>query len=73
MLWNQSGTAATYTLPAHAAGATRYDKFGAATPVTPQGGVYRFDLPGGRDYTNPYDPRIPTGGGDPVILVEPTS
>jgi len=35
--------------------------------------VYRFDLPGGRDYTNPYDPRIPTVGGDPVILVEPTS
>jgi len=73
VLWNQSGTAATYTLPAHAAGATRYDKFGAATPVTPQGGVYRFDLPGGRDYTNPYDPRIPTVGGDPVILVEQAS
>ncbi len=73
VLWNQSGTAATYTLPAHAVRATRYDKFGAATPVTPQGGVYRFDLPGGRDYTNPYDPRIPTVGGDPVILVEPTS
>jgi len=72
VLWNQSGTAATYTLPAHAAGATRYDKFGAATTVVPQGSVYRFDLPGGRDYTNPYDPRIPTVGGDPVILVEPT-
>ena len=73
VLWNQSGTAATYTLPAHATAATRYDKFGAATPVTPQAGVYRFDLPGGRDYTNPYDPRIPTVGGDPVILVEPAS
>lgn len=72
VLWNQDGVDATYTLPARAAQATRYDKFGHATTVMPSGGAYRFDLPGGHDYTNPYDQRIPTVGGDPVILVERT-
>ena len=71
VLWNQDGADTTYTLPAHASHATRYDKFGNARPVTPSGGVYTFALPGGRDFTNIYDSRIPTVGGDPIILVEP--
>jgi len=28
-------------------------------------------LRGGQTYSNPADPRIPTVGGDPVIVVEP--
>jgi len=36
-------------------------------------GKYTVTLRGGQTYSNPDDPRIPTVGGDPVIVVEPTS
>ncbi len=35
-------------------------------------GYYYVQLRGGRTYTNPDDPRIPTVGGDPVIVEEQT-
>lgn len=36
-------------------------------------GAYRVQLRGGTTFTNPADPRIPTVGGDPVIIVESTT
>ncbi len=33
-------------------------------------GRYTVRLRGGATYSNPADPRIPTVGGDPVIVVE---
>lgn len=62
--------AATYTLTAHAARAILYDKLGNATTITPRDGAYVLHLAGGNDFTNPYDPRVPTVGGDPAIVVE---
>jgi hypothetical protein len=70
VLWNQDGARARYKLPAHAAQATLYDKFGNARTIQPRGGAYVLSLRGGRDFTNPFDPRIPTVGGDPAIVVE---
>ena len=70
VLWNQDGAAASYKLPAHANDATVYDKYGAAHTITATGGAYDFTLPGGHDFTNPYDNRMPTVGGDPAIVVE---
>lgn len=72
VLWNQSGTGTAYRLAAHATSATLYDKFGDATTLTPKDGAYTLTLPGGHDFTNPYDHRIPTVGGDPAIVVEST-
>jgi hypothetical protein len=72
VLWNQTGSKATYRLPAHAAQATLYDKFGTARTIRPSGGAYVLPLPGGHDFTNPYDQRMPTVGGDPAIVVETT-
>ncbi len=73
VLWNQDGSSATYKLPAHATSATLYDKYGNARTIKPSSGAYMFDLPGGHDFTNPYDHRIPTVGGDPAIVVESTA
>src|SRR5205085_1735129 len=73
VLWNQTGADATYRLPAHAASATLYDKFGRRRTITPRGSVYVLSLPGGHDFTNPYDHRLPTVGGDPSIVVETTA
>ncbi len=44
-----------------------------ATEMTIQlsNGAYTVTLRGGHTYSNPADPRIPTVGGDPVIVVEP--
>ncbi|HKO23999.1 MAG TPA: hypothetical protein VJY65_04585 [Chloroflexota bacterium] len=70
VLWNQDGARARYKLPAHATRATLYDKFGNARRITRRSGVYVLSLPGGHDFTNPFDPRIPTVGGDPAIVVE---
>jgi hypothetical protein len=72
VLWNQDGARARYKLPAHAAQATLYDKFGNARTIKPRGGAYVLSLRGGHDFTNPFDPRIPTVGGDPAIVVEAT-
>ena len=72
VLWNQTGSKATYRLPAHAAQATLYDRFGNARTIMPSGGAYVLPLRGGHDFTNPYDPRVPTVGGDPAIVVEAT-
>ncbi len=44
----------------------------ARTTISLRHGVYTVQLRGGRTYSNPADPRIPTVGGDPVIIVEPT-
>jgi hypothetical protein len=44
--------------------------FGNASTIVPRNGVYVLSLPGGYDFTNPFDPRIPTVGGDPAIVVE---
>ena len=41
------------------------------TRVTLANGYYTVQLRGGATYSNPDDPRIPTSGGDPVIIVEP--
>jgi len=41
------------------------------TTVSLSHGVYKVQLRGGITYSNPADPRIPTVGGDPVIIVEP--
>ena len=41
------------------------------TTVSLSHGVYQVQLRGGLTYSNPADPRIPTVGGDPVIIVEP--
>jgi hypothetical protein len=73
VLWNQTGSKATYRLPARAAQATLYDKFGKARMITPRGGAYVLPLPGGHDFTNPFDQRMPTVGGDPAIVVEATA
>jgi hypothetical protein len=73
VLWNQTGRLHTARLPAHAAQATLYDKFGNARTIMPRGGAYVLPLPGGHDFTNPYDQRMPTVGGDPAIVVETTS
>ena len=73
VLWNQTGSKATYRLPAHAAQATLYDKFGNPRTIRPRGGAYVLPLPGGHDFTNPYDQRMPTVGGDPAIVVETTA
>jgi hypothetical protein len=73
VLWNQTGSKATYRLPAHAAQATLYDKFGTPRTIKPRGGAYVLPLPGGHDFTNPHDPRMPTVGGDPAIVVEATA
>jgi hypothetical protein len=88
---------ATYRLPAYAARATVYDKYGNAvtlregqtveinnrgydgslrpvaqrTTISERHGVYVVQLRGGETYSDPDDPRIPTVGGDPVIIVEP--
>jgi hypothetical protein len=70
VLWNQDGASASYKLPAQTTQATLYDKFGNASTITARNGVYVFSLPGGQDFTNPFDPRIPTVGGDPAIVVE---
>jgi hypothetical protein len=70
VLWNQDGARARYKLPARARQAILYDKFGNARRITPRNGVYVLSLPGGHDFTNPFDPRIPTVGGDPAIVVE---
>jgi hypothetical protein len=70
VLWNQGGARVRYKLPAHAVQASLYDKFGNAITITPRNGVYVLSLPGGHDFTNPFDPRIPTVGGDPAIVVE---
>ena len=64
---------ASLRLRAHAARATLYDKFGNARTIRPRGGAYVLSLPGGHDYTNPYDHRMPTVGGDPAIVVEATA
>ena len=72
VLWNQTGAASRYRLPARAAHATLYDKFGNARTIKPRGGAYVLSLPGGHDFTNPYDHRVPTVGGDPAIVVEAT-
>ena len=79
VLWNQDGhpdgsdATVVYKLPAQATRATLFDKYGRSTTITPAHGVYTLTLPGGRDFTNRYDPRIPTVGGDPAIVVEATS
>jgi hypothetical protein len=70
VLWNQDGAGTGYTLPAQATQATLYDKFGNASTITPRNGAYVLSLPGGHDFTNPFDPRLPTVGGDPAIVVE---
>lgn len=70
VLWNQSGALVVYKLIAHAQQATHYDKYGVARTIRPHGGVYTLALPGGHDFTNPYDHRVPTVGGDPAIVVE---
>ncbi len=44
----------------------------APTTISLRHGVYTVQLRGGRTYSNPADPRIPTVGGDPVIIVEKT-
>jgi len=44
----------------------------APTTISLTHGVYTVQLRGGRTYSNPADPRIPTVGGDPVIIVEKT-
>jgi hypothetical protein len=43
------------------------------TTISLSHGVYTVQLRGGITYSNRFDPRIPTVGGDPVIIVEPTS
>lgn len=45
----------------------------ARTTITFRDGYYYVQLRGGRSYTNPFDRRIPTVGGDPVVIVEPAS
>jgi hypothetical protein len=42
------------------------------TTISLSHGVYTVQLRGGITYSNPSDPRIPTVGGDPVIIVEST-
>ncbi len=44
----------------------------ARTTISLTHGVYTVQLRGGRTYSNPADPRIPTVGGDPVVIVEKT-
>ncbi len=79
VLWNQDGhpdgsdATVRYKLQAHASQATLFDKYGHSTTLTPSNGAYTLTLPGGTDFTNPYDPRIPTVGGDPAIVVETVS
>jgi hypothetical protein len=72
VLWNQARDRATYSLAAHTATATLYDKFGTPHTLTAHNGGYQLALAGGTDFTNPFDPRIPTVGGDPAIVVEAT-
>jgi len=43
------------------------------TTISLAHGVYTVQLRGGHTYSNPDDPRIPTVGGDPVIIVESTA
>ncbi len=43
----------------------------ARTTISFKAGYYYVQLRGGRSYTNPFDRRIPTVGGDPVVIVEP--
>ena len=42
------------------------------TTIQLSNGVYTVTLRGGTTYSNPADPRIPTVGGDPVVVVEQT-
>jgi hypothetical protein len=72
VLWDQTGAGARYRLRAHAAQATLYNKFGNARTIKPHGGAYVLSLRGGHDFTDPYDHRVPTVGGDPAIVVEAT-
>ena len=44
----------------------------ATTTISFKDGYYYVELRGGRTYTNPDDPRIPTVGGDPVVIAEQT-
>jgi len=44
----------------------------APTTISFKNGAYTVQLRGGRTYSNPADPRIPTVGGDPVIIIEST-
>jgi hypothetical protein len=43
------------------------------TTISLRHGVYTVQLRGGITYSNPSGPRIPTVGGDPVIIVESTA
>ena len=61
---------ATYHLKAHRDSAIVYDKCGAAKTIAAKGGYYTFTLQPGVDFTNQFDRRVPTVGGDPVIVTE---
>jgi len=40
------------------------------TMIQLSNGAYTVTLRGGTTYSNPADPRIPTVGGDPIVVVE---
>lgn len=64
VLWNNSGTTQSTSIPAALAAATVWDVSGNSWPVVASGGTYTLTLPG---RTNPEVP------GSPLIVVEPVN
>ncbi len=72
VLWNQGGDTRVYRLRLGDPHPVRYTKYGDARPIAVRSGAYTAVLGGNDDFTDPYDPRMPVVGGDPVIVVERT-
>jgi hypothetical protein len=71
--WDQSPVRVSVTLLARSSTACLVDKLGHVRTVRTAEKGFVVSLPGATDNSNPADPHDYVVGGDPVILVQPTS
>jgi hypothetical protein len=70
VVWSAAPRQADVSLPARGKSALVVDKYGSATALTPQDGVYSLSLAPATHNTVNGDPTLYFIGGDPLLLVE---